>query len=239
LLASAFGANSLLTETETPAEQRPELCQVAGLHNGFTIQYLRREVAGPAARLWLGSSAGAAYAEIASQRIDGLEESRSSLRPSPAVPDGVPEATATDELPAQDPFRKLIASAASLYQMDPDFVASVVKVESGFNPAAVSPSGAQGLMQLMPETAAMLGVENLLDPDANLVAGSKYLRQLLDQFAGDTAKALAAYVAGPDRVELYGGVLSPETRAYVTRIIDDYHRKKQQQANSPAAPAGK
>ena len=86
----------------------------------------------------------------------------------------------------------------------------------------------------------MLGVDNLLDPAANLVAGTKYLRQLLDQFAGDTVKALAAYVAGPERVELYGGILAPETRAYVTRIIDDYNRKKlQQQANPPAAPGGK
>ena len=84
----------------------------------------------------------------------------------------------------------------------------------------------------------MLGVENVLDPAANLVAGTKYLRQLLDQFAGDTVKALAAYVAGPQRVEQYRGVpLPPETRAYVTRIIDDYNRKKRQQAASPAAPA--
>ena len=84
----------------------------------------------------------------------------------------------------------------------------------------------------------MLGVENVLDPAANLVAGTKYLRQLLDQFAGDTVKALAAYVVGPQRVEQYRGVpLPPETRAYVTRIIDDYNRKKRQQAASPSAPA--
>jgi soluble lytic murein transglycosylase-like protein len=115
----------------------------------------------------------------------------------------------------------------------------VVKAESGFDPTAISPRGAQGLMQLMPETATVFGVENLLDPATNLVAGSRYLRQLLDQFAGDTVKALAAYVAGPERAELYGGILAPETRAYVTRIIDDYNRKKRQQANAPAAPAGK
>ena len=142
------------------------------------------------------------------------------------------------ELPVQGPFKQLIASAASWYQMDPDFVASVVKVESGFNPAAVSAKGALGLMQLMPETAAKLGVENVLDPATNLVAGSRYLRQLLDQFAGDSVKALAAYIAGPQRVEQYGVPPSGETRDYVTRIIDDYNRKKRQQkAQSTAARA--
>jgi len=168
-----------------------------------------------------------------------MEESRSALELAPAAPASVAETTASGNLPVEGPFQDLIASAASRYQIDPDFVASVVRFESGFDPMAVSPKGAQGLMQLMPETATVFGVENLLDPATNLVAGSRYLRQLLDQFAGDTVKALAAYVAGPERAELYGGILAPETRAYVTRIIDDYNRKKRQQANAPAAPAGK
>ena len=134
----------------------------------------------------------------------------------------------------------MIASAASTYQMDPDFVASVVKAESGFNPTAVSPRGAQGLMQLMPETAAMLGAEDLLDPATNLWAGTRYLRQLLDRFAGDAVKALAAYIAGPQRVEQYGVPQYGETRAYVTRIIDDYNRKKlQQREHSSGALADK
>jgi soluble lytic murein transglycosylase-like protein len=94
-------------------------------------------------------------------------------------------------------------------------------------------------MQLMPRTAAWLGVENVLDPAANVEGGTKYLRQLLDQYDGDALKALAAYNAGPQRVEQYGGVPPfPETRAYITRIIDDYNRKKhQQQAHSSAPPA--
>ena len=238
LLASAFGTEGLLTEAETSVVEEPAVSQVAMPHSGLAFQHLRRWAAGPSTSLWLGDIVGAGYADIASRRIDSLEESRSLLRLAPVAPDGVPEASASGELPVQGPFRELIASAASLYQIDPDFVASVVKAESSFNPAAISPRGALGLMQLMPETAAVLGVENLLDPAANLVAGSKYLRQLLDRFAGDTVKALAAYVAGPDRVELYGGVPAPETRAYVNRIIDDYNRKKRRQANSPAAPAG-
>jgi len=238
LLASAFGADGLLTDAETPARHGPEVCQVAVLGNGFTIQYLRREVAGAATRLFPCDDAGAGYAGIASERIDGFNESRSAGLLGPAAPPSVPETAASGNPPVQESFQNLIARAASRYQIDPDFVASVVEVESGFNPTAVSPKGAQGLMQLMPETAARLGVEDALDPGANLAAGTKYLRQLLDQFAGDTVKALAAYVAGPDRVELYGGILAPETRAYVSRIIDDYNRKKlQRQAHSPAAPA--
>jgi soluble lytic murein transglycosylase-like protein len=239
LLASAFGADSPLSEAETPPEQGPEVCQVAVLRNGFTIQYLRREVAGPATRLWLCGDPGAGYAEIASQQIDRFEESRDAVRLAPAAPASVPDTTASGTLPVEHPFRNLIASAASLYQIDPDFVASVVKAESGFNPTAVSPKGAQGLMQLMPGTAARLGAGDVFDPAANLGAGTKYLRQLLDQFAGDAVKALAAYNAGPQTVEQYGGIPPyRETRAYVTRIIEDYNRKKlQQQANSPAAPA--
>ena len=239
LLASAFGADSLLTEAETPTVQESEVRQVTVPHNGFTIQYLRHEAAGPATSLWLGAIADAGHLGIAGLRVEGFQESRSALRVGPPAPDGVAEATASGELPVPGPFEKLIVNAASLYQIDPDFVASVVKAESGFDPTAISPRGAQGLMQLMPETATVFGVENLLDPATNLVAGSRYLRQLLDQFAGDTVKALAAYVAGPERAELYGGILAPETRAYVTRIIDDYNRKKRQQANAPAAPAGK
>jgi soluble lytic murein transglycosylase-like protein len=243
LLASAFGADNPLKEAETPAGpgSGPELCQVAVLRNGFTIEYLRREVAGPATRLWLCGGAGAGYAEIASQQIERFEESRGTVPPAPAVPASVPETAATGDSPLDRPFRNLIASAALRYQIDPDFVASVVKAESGFNSTAVSPKGAQGLMQLMPETAAKLGADDVFDPATNLGAGTKYLRQLLDQFAGDAVKALAAYNAGPQRVEQYGGVPPyRETRAYVTRIIEDYNRKKlQQQANSPAAPANK
>src|ERR1039458_5891063 len=87
LLASAFGADSLRTEAETPTVQEPEVRQVVP-HNGFTIQYLRREAAGPATSLWLGGIAGAAYAEIAGLRVEGFEGSRSALRVGPAAPDG-------------------------------------------------------------------------------------------------------------------------------------------------------
>ena len=93
-------------------------------------------------------------------------------------------------------------------------------------------------MQLMPQTATGLGVEDALDPAANLEGGTKYLKQLLDHYNGDAIKALAAYNAGPQRVEQYGGIPPyNETRAFVARIIEDYnHKKVEQQACSNGAP---
>lgn len=93
-----------------------------------------------------------------------------------------------------------LSSAASQYGLDPAFVTAVARRESGLNPNAVSPAGAKGIMQLMDATAAMLGVTNPFDPVQNINAGVKYLANLLNQFAGDAAKALAAYDWGPGNV---------------------------------------
>lgn len=93
-----------------------------------------------------------------------------------------------------------IAQAAARYGLDPNFVAAVARRESNLNPNAVSPAGAKGVMQLMDATAAMLGVTNPFDPVQNINAGVKYLANLLNQFAGDAAKALAAYDWGPGNV---------------------------------------
>src|SRR5207248_2287615 len=111
-----------------------------------------------------------------------------------------------------------------------------VRAESAFETRAVSPKGARGLMQLMPETAAKLGVRDSLDPASNVDAGTRYLRALLEQYHGDVARALAAYNAGPQRVAQYGGVPPyRETQAYVRRIIQDYNRQKLAQRRSSAA----
>ena len=121
----------------------------------------------------------------------------------------------------------MIREVSRRSQLDADFIASVIRAESGGNVNAVSRKGARGLMQLMPGTADQLGVKNSFDAAENVDGGVRYLMQLLQQFNYDVAKALAAYNAGPERVAQYKGVPPyRETRAYVARIIRDYNRKK-------------
>lgn len=125
------------------------------------------------------------------------------------------------------PLNQVVDSASATYHLDPDLVNSVIHAESGFNTRAVSPKGAQGLMQLMPGTANRLGVNNAFDPQDNVTGGSRYLRELLERYNFDLVKALAAYNAGPERVEKYKGVPPfRETRAYVNRIVREYNKKK-------------
>jgi soluble lytic murein transglycosylase-like protein len=114
----------------------------------------------------------------------------------------------------------MITRAATTHNVRPQLLRAVVQVESGFNPRAVSPKGAQGLMQLMPGTSAALGVSDPFDPEQNLMAGARYLRQNLDRFGGDERLALAAYNAGSAPVQRYGGVPPyPETQQYVRNVL--------------------
>lgn len=117
-------------------------------------------------------------------------------------------------------YEGLIVEHARRHDVRPDLVRAVIQVESAFNPAAVSPKGAMGLMQLMPSTARSLGVGNPFDPRQNVGAGVAYLRQLLDRYDNDERLALAAYNAGPGAVDRYGQAVPPyrETRDYVARI---------------------
>jgi soluble lytic murein transglycosylase-like protein len=127
--------------------------------------------------------------------------------------------TGASELPAGTPYGAEITAAAKKHGIDPALLAGLVKQESGFDPNAGSSAGARGLTQLMPATAAGLGVTNVLDPIQNLDGGAKYLRQQLDAFGGDVTRALAAYNAGPGAVQRYGGVPPyAETQNYV-RIV--------------------
>lgn len=116
----------------------------------------------------------------------------------------------------------LIKEAAARYQVDPRLVAAVAQTESGGNQEAVSPAGAVGVMQLMPETAAGLGV-NPYDKRQNIEGGAKYLRQMMDIFGGDVQKAVAAYNAGPQAVKEYNGIPPyRETQDYVNKVLDIY-----------------
>jgi soluble lytic murein transglycosylase-like protein len=188
---------------------------LAILRNGFTIRHFRRVQVGSTTRLYL-SGADSNYVEVPSADIERFE-----------LDTALPPATAAPVPPAALPISEVIARASARYRLDPDFVTSVVAAESGFNARAVSRKGAQGLMQLMPQTAAQLGVQNAFDPTANVEGGTKYLRILLERYHFDAAKALAAYNAGPQTVELHQGVPPyRETRAYVSQVIRSYNRKK-------------
>src|SRR5580765_5025595 len=156
---------------------------------------------------------------------------------NPSLPAAAPPTPASTR-PAD--IAEAVNSASGRYRIDPDLVNSVIRAESGFKVHAISPKGAQGLMQLMPGTASNLGVSNAFDPNANVDGGTRYLRQLLERYNFDLIKALAAYNAGPMRVEQYRGVPPyRETRAYVARIVHDYNRKKIAQEKAEAAAAAK
>jgi putative murein lytic transglycosylase yjbJ len=140
-----------------------------------------------------------------------------------AAPAHMQNTSAADRTALADPnLARTIHRAAQKYGLDPKLVSAVAEVESGGNQKAVSPAGAVGVMQLMPETAAGLGVDpyNL---EGNIEGGAKYLREMLDAFGGDVKKAVAAYNAGPNAVKAYGGVPPyAETQNYVDSVLDIY-----------------
>jgi len=144
------------------------------------------------------------------------------------VPDEVlEEIPATAAAAGLVDFERLVAEAAQRHGLDPALVMAVVGVESGFQPQAVSPKGAQGLMQLMPGTARNLGVTDPFDPAANLDGGSRYLSSLVARYDGDLTKALAAYNAGMGAVARHGGVPPyAETRKYVRKVLGRYQGGK-------------
>jgi soluble lytic murein transglycosylase-like protein len=124
-----------------------------------------------------------------------------------------------------DRYQDEINQAARTHQVDAALIRAVIHAESAFNPGAISPKGAQGLMQLMPGTASDMGVRNAMDARENIGGGVKYLSALLRQYNGDIRLATAAYNAGPGAVQRYGGIPPfPETRAYVDRVATLHQR---------------
>ncbi len=158
----------------------------------------------------------------------GLEEpqcptKRSSV-PLPSLSRKValpPELQSTREIQICN-VGQLIKAAADAYQLDPELVRAVIRVESNFDPDAVSPAGAMGLMQLMPETATEMGVKNPLDPTENVFGGARYLRLILDRYSGDLVKALAAYNWGPANLDRSRGWVPPETERYIELVLMYY-----------------
>ncbi|WP_210364553.1 lytic transglycosylase domain-containing protein [Bacillus sp. REN3] len=121
-------------------------------------------------------------------------------------------------------FDEIVEQAAAKYNLPVKLIKSVIQKESNFNPNAVSPAGASGLMQLMPSTARGLGVKNIFDPAENIFAGTKYLRQMMDKYDGRLELALAAYNAGPGNVDKYGGIPPfRETQNYVQKIRNMFY----------------
>jgi hypothetical protein len=200
--------------------------EIAVLHNGFTIRHDHHLVMGTTTRLFF-SADEQSFTDVATSDIDSYQKDLTpppppSPAPATAINTSVPKPLAAPPVN----LNQVVNSASANYHLDPDLVNSVIHAESGFNAHAVSPKGARGLMQLMPSTADQLGVKDSFDPEANVGGGSRYLRELLERYNFDLVKALAAYNAGPERVEQYKGVPPfHETRAYVARIIHEYNQK--------------
>jgi len=148
-----------------------------------------------------------------------------------ATPRRLPVKTRTTD------FDGLIQNVSDSITLDPALIKSVMHAESSFNPGALSRKGASGLMQLMPATAQRYGVTRIFDPHQNILAGSRYLRDLLMQFDGDMRLALAGYNAGENAVVKYGGIPPySETRNYVRKVLELYKSYRNLHCNS--APSG-
>lgn len=120
----------------------------------------------------------------------------------------------------QSELEELAEEISSRYGVDPSLVKSIIQVESGFNPNAVSPAGAVGLMQLMPETATSLGVKDPFNPVQNIDGGVRYLKQMLSRYQGNVQLALAAYNSGPGTVDRAGGIPDyPATKKYIQKVL--------------------
>lgn len=189
------------------------------LRSGARLNVTGYEILGDRYRLHLKGG----IAEVSVDEIAGIEPEE-IFEPLP------------EPLSDKTPFQKIIRAAADRYGVDADLIHCVIAVESNFDPKAVSPKNARGLMQLMPQTAAQLGVKDVFDPEQNVDGGTHYLSDLLKKYSNLTL-ALAAYNAGPERVDQYGRRVPPylETMKYVQRIAKSYAKIKSDQAQQKNA----
>ncbi len=139
--------------------------------------------------------------------------------------DGYDRIITDAEIRPQNVYEQIINRKSSKYNIKPSIIKAVITAESNWNPKAVSKKGAIGLMQLMPSTASDMKIRNPYNPEENIEGGTRYLRYLLDRFNGSLDLALAAYNAGPSRVEKSGGIPSiRETRLYVKSVLSMYRK---------------
>ena len=211
------------------------------LRNGFELDCVRREVAGDRVRLYLlsgvsGTSAETNFLEVSADavvRVELVTESAEKQLRAGGQGQALAPAQANKKVggasavPTAAEMREMLAHAGAEHRVDADLLASVVRAESGGRVAAVSRVGAQGLMQLMPTTAAALGVKDAFVAEQNIDGGSAYLDSLLTRYHDNMAVALAAYNAGPAAVDRWHGIPPyRETRAYVARVIREFNRLK-------------
>ena len=138
--------------------------------------------------------------------------------PSPEPLELEVDSKASNYLPIDQDFESIIQEAGQRYRIDPALIRAIIQAESGGNPLAVSRAGARGLMQLMPETAAELGVTNPFDPTQNIMGGTSYLRRLLDRYRGDVKLALAAYNWGMGNLEKRPEAMPRETKSFIAAV---------------------
>jgi soluble lytic murein transglycosylase-like protein len=180
----------------------------AVLRSGVRLHIAGYERVGDSVRLAVAGGA----VEIAASDLVAVE------------PEDVFEALPPESLPGAIPYSGLIRGAAQKHGVDEKLIAHVIAAESNFDPKAVSRKRALGLMQLLPQTAARYSVVDVFDPAQNIDAGTRYLRDLLEKYRGNLPLALAAYNAGPEAVDRFGGVPPfSETQHYVKRITTQLH----------------
>jgi soluble lytic murein transglycosylase-like protein len=196
--------------------------EYALLASGMRLRIDRHEQAGDAYVLYSGEGS----MKMAVKEVTGFEVEEYVAAPKPAAPAAIP-VTAPAPAPAPLDPKALVEAAARRTAIPAKLLHSVVKAESAYRADAISPKGAIGLMQLMPETAAQYGADPT-DPVQNVKAGTDYLRDLLLKYNGDVAAALAAYNAGPGAVDRYHGIPPyAETRSYVGKVIRNWQNTPQ------------
>jgi hypothetical protein len=236
MLGRLFIAMAVLMAV-APIAQAGELIT---LTNGFEMSCDHHALVGNHVRLYLNPGEDS-YVERAPEDIVSVEQVPDPPVPPTATTPAASSAAKPDAKLSPEDLREMLNKAGHEHNLDVDLLASLVKAESGGNARAVSPAGARGLMQLMPGTAKVLGVDDSFKPEQNVSGGTTYLDSLLTQYHDNLALALAAYNAGPQAVEKYHGIPPyHETRVYVARVIHEFNRRvmaREAEAKRAAAQA--